>query len=477
MNPAAHGLDTAILAVFLLISLAVGLYHGQQVKSLRDFGVGRKNFSTATLVATIVATYSSGSSLFICLENTYINGLYYLFSLLGLPLSLLLGGLLALRMGEFMGNISVADAMNNLYGRNVQLITAICGILRDAGFIAVQFKVMTKILEIVFQIESGWSIWVAVGIMILYSAFGGIRAVTFTDVFQLLTFATIIPVLCGIIWTKLEDPSQVTTTLFNTAVFNPKEVVANTPRFMSSLGLFLYFALPAFNPPAFQRIIMARDVKQARNAFAYSSIILSLFFIIITWMAVLLLAENPELTKEEIVPYLISQHVHVGLKGLLGICVMALAMSTADSCLNASAVQFSNDILALPSDSEEAKQEGIGAARLCSMVIGFGALLLALYSKDLLKLILLTGSIYMPIVTVPILMAILGFRSSTRAALVGIAAGITTVVVWSILWKNGDSIVPGMLANLIGLVGTHYLLGEKGGWVKKATPVTQPTTT
>ena len=38
------------------------------------------------------------------------------------------------------------------------------------------------------------------------------------------------------------------------------------------------------------------------------------------------------------------------------------------------------------------------------------------------------------------------------------------VVLWSIFWNNADSIVPGMLANLMGLVGSHYLLREKGGW-------------
>jgi Na+/proline symporter len=425
-----------------------------------------------------VATYASGSSLFICLENTYTNGLYYIIARLGLSIAILFAGLLALRMEEFMKNISVAEAMRDLYGRKAQLITAVSGILKGIGFTAMQFNVMIKILEIAFQIESGWSIWVAAGIMIVYSTFGGIRAVTFTDVFQFLTFATVIPVLCAIIWSKLEGGnSQVAATLTNTAVFNPKEVIGYTPRFMSTVGLFLYFALPDFKAAMFQRIVMSKDVKQARDAFAYSSAILLLIFIFIAWVGILLLAENPELTKEEVVPYLMNKHVYVGLKGLLGICVMALAMSTADSSLNASAVQFSNDILALPNDSEQAREVAIGAARLCSIVLGFLALLLALYSTDILKLLLLSSSFYMPIITVPMLMAVLGFRSTSRAALVGMAAGVTTVVVWSILWKNGDSIVPGMLANLIGLVGTHYLLGEKGGWVKKATLVTQPTTT
>ena len=50
-------LDIAILAIFLLITLIVGMGHGRQVKSIKDYALGGKNFSTTTLAATIVATY------------------------------------------------------------------------------------------------------------------------------------------------------------------------------------------------------------------------------------------------------------------------------------------------------------------------------------------------------------------------------------------------------------------------------------
>ena len=48
-------LDIAILAIFLLITLIVGMGHGRQVKSIKDYALGGKNFSTIPLVATIVA--------------------------------------------------------------------------------------------------------------------------------------------------------------------------------------------------------------------------------------------------------------------------------------------------------------------------------------------------------------------------------------------------------------------------------------
>ncbi|MHB9148196.1 MAG: HD domain-containing protein, partial [Candidatus Amoebophilus sp.] len=95
------------------------------------------------------------------------------------------------------------------------------------------------------------------------------------------------------------------------------------------------------------------------------------------------------------------------------------------------------------------------------------SLLLALKKTDLLNLILVSTSFYMPIVTVPLLLAIFGFRSTPRAILIGMAAGFLTVTSWEYMLKHlvTNSVIPGMLANLIFLMGSHYILREKGGWV------------
>jgi len=142
---------------------------------------------------------------------------------------------------------------------------------------------------------------------------------------------------------------------------------------------------------------------------------------------------------------------------------MALAMSTADSELNAISVIFANDIVR---PLMRKTHNSVSIARFFSVVAGILALCMALYSKDLLSLILLSGSLYMPILAVPMLMAVLGFRTSTRGILLSMAAGFVTVVLWSLFFKNDDSIIPGMVANLMVLLGGHYLLGDPGGWQK-----------
>eukprot|EP00899_Mesostigma_viride_P016939 jgi/Mesvir1/25246/Mv20313-RA.1 len=54
-------------------------------------------------------------------------------------------------------------------------------------------------------------------------------------------------------------------------------------------------------------------------------------------------------------------------------------------------------------------------------------------------------------------------RSST-AVLIGMVAGFVTIIYFKVFSKV-DSIIPGMLGNLIFFMGSHYILGEKGGTV------------
>ena len=69
-------IDIAIVVTFLILTLVVGLGHGQKVKTIKDYALGGRNFSTGALVATIVATQASGSGFFTTLSNTYANAFY-----------------------------------------------------------------------------------------------------------------------------------------------------------------------------------------------------------------------------------------------------------------------------------------------------------------------------------------------------------------------------------------------------------------
>ena len=455
-------IDMIIFGLFLVINLSIGLFSSRRVNSLRDYAVGRKDFSTATLTATIVVSWLAGMYVFEILEYTYRDGLYFIIVVSGASICLWLVGLLAVRMREFLKNISVAEAMGDLYGRTVQIITGISGGLSVITLVAMEFKVISKVICLIFATESAWVPVIASIVVIIYSVSGGIRAITFTDVIQFFTFGTFIPILALVIWNQLKDPHQVITLLNTNPNFSWSQVIGWHPKFRTTLTMFLWFLIPAMDPVIFQRISMARDVAQVRQSFNYAGLISLVVCLFLAWVAILLLANNSNLEPDKLFNYVINNYTPSGLRGLIGIGVLALAMSTADSCLNASAVLLTNDIakpLGLQFKNE------VVAARLLCLVSGLFALAITLQFSGILALLQFANSLYMPIVTVPLLMAILGFRSSTLAVLLGMGMGFVTVICWPLIFKGGDSIIPGILANMSGLLGSHYLLKQPGGWV------------
>jgi len=202
----ALDIDIIIFIAFLVINLFVGLAYGREVKTISDYSLGGRNFSTAALVSTIVATFVTGSAFFVTLSKTYSDGLPYVIASSCMSLGFFLTAFFIIpRMGEFMGALSVGEVMGTLYGKHVRLITAISAIIWNVGGIAVQFKVFGTLFNYFVGIPSTYAIILASTIVILYSTFGGIRAVTYTDVIQFFTFGFVLPTIAVIIWNHFKS--------------------------------------------------------------------------------------------------------------------------------------------------------------------------------------------------------------------------------------------------------------------------------
>ncbi len=456
-------IDILIFVAFFVLNIIVGLRYRGKKQSFKEYAIGDKQFSTATLTATLVATFTSGSLFFVGIENTYSKGLHFALAILiGATAGILITGrIVGPRMGKFLDHVSLPDALGKLYGRYVQLIAGIGCVILSVGYIAIQFKIMAKILAIVFNYESPFIVVVAAAIVTLYSLSGGVKAVTFTDVLQFFTFGTLLPVLALTIWNNLADQGQVLHMLNTNPTFSFNEVIRWSPKLVSALALMTYCAIPELAPELFQRIAMARDTAQVKQSMTWAAIVYSGFILCIIWIAVLLLTAQSGLASNQIVPYMVNTHLYTGLRGFLGIGVIALAMSTADSTINSTAVIIANDILP---PLKLQKEGSLKAAKYATLFLGGFAVLLALRVEGLLDIILLSACFYSPVVVVPMLLAIFGFQTSRRVVLMAIGAGIATVTTCLVTFQSVNSFFPGMLANLITMLSLHYLLGETGGW-------------
>ena len=321
--------DIAIVVTFLIITLIVGLGHGKKVKNIRDYALGGRDFSTAALVATIVATWASGSGFFIMLSRTYSDGFYYLFASVGGGLSLLISAfVLVPRMAEFLGKVSIAEAMGDLYGTKVRLITAIAATIGSAGLIAVQFKAFGNVFSYFLSVPSEWAIIVAGLVATIYSAFGGIRAVTFTDILQFFAFGVIIPLIGFIIWSSFYNIDYSLAQAFEEPQFNLNMIFdTENPGLLGMLVLFCYFTIPTTSAATFQRIAIGRDIKQVKKAFFISAIIYVIIKFLIAWIPFLIHIINPDIGAENLLGYIVDNYSFSGLKGLTIVAIIAFAIT------------------------------------------------------------------------------------------------------------------------------------------------------
>jgi len=461
-------LDLVLFSAFLILSLFLGIISSKKVTNISEYAIGNRDFSTATIVATLVATWVGAGLFSYTLIETYRQGIYFLIPLAIDSLVLVfIGHFLAPRMGEFLGKLSIAESMGQIFGPKVKAVTVMLSFVRSICYLGVNFEVSAKILELVFG-TSGQNATILSGlIVIIYSTLGGIRAVTFTDIIQFFTFGCLMPTVVIIVWQALGDGNVnlVINTLSTSPLFNYKDAFdLQSIKFYHMLGMALFFMIPELEPPIFQRICMARSVNQVINSFKIAGVLCFLFQFIVAMLAIFILSDNPNLNPDNLVNYIINHYTYTGFKGLVAVGIMAMIMSSADSMINSVSIIFAHDVCK-PLGFKWAENELL-VARFTAVIVGITSMFFALKIGSVFELILSFAGLYLPMVSIPFIFAIFGFRSSEESVLRAMIGSLITILLMRVFFAESaiDSFIPGILSSVIFLFGSHYLTNQKGGW-------------
>ncbi|MDD9139498.1 MAG: sodium:solute symporter family protein [Candidatus Cardinium sp.] len=470
-----NNLPLVMVAAFLLLTLVVGLYYSKKVTTLREYAIGNKDFATATLVATTLATYFGGGGLSRTVQLIHSLGLYWLTLQILHTFSIWVISRLALRMGPFMRHLSMPETIGHVYGKLPRIITALASIGATVASIATQIQITSMAITICVETDSSRNITIVLAtlILIFYSSFGGIRAVTFTDVLQLITFTIIIPLLAAFMFLKINKPIlEVVHCLQEQEKFHLNSLFQWNTNLVSLIAVFLSGLVNGINPTYVQRVYMSSDIIQARKVFLYAGFFSLAVKFAVAILSLFVFVDAPTLPMQEIWIH-ISNSIPFYFRGLLAIGLLGMTMSTADSSLNNCAVMVSHDIVECIkgrftySNSQRCTTiSPLLLTRLTTMAIGLMAMLIAFKYNNLLKLFYITMNTYVPIISAPFLLAVFGFRSSTATALIGMFTGMVAIIVWRkwiFLETNIDGSFPCMLANGLAMLAAHYLLPQPAG--------------
>ncbi len=154
-------------------------------------------------------------------------------------------------------------------------------------------------------------------ILIFYAMFGGIRAVTFTDVLQFITFTVIIPLLAYMMLRTVHKPLDAFVSFLKVQErFQLGSVFHFDARLPAMIALILSNLMSYIDAPTMQRVYMCSNPIQAKKVFVYSTLFSIVINIFIILAAIFIFVEVPDLPVSGIWDYIIA-HIPPMFKGLV----------------------------------------------------------------------------------------------------------------------------------------------------------------
>lgn len=450
-------IDLVIVVLYLVVTLAVGIFAGRNVKSMKDFSVSAKIFPTSVLVSTIFATWMGGDDLIGVSERVYSVGLAFFVLVLGQTLSLFFHArVIAPKvLRDFSDKVSIGEIMGDLYGKPGQVMSGVANVLFSIGYIAVQVKVIGCICNSFFGMPHFHGIIIGSIIVIMYSSFGGIRSVVFTDVLQFGILIIGIPLMANVALEKVGGWEYL---LFNLPEQH-LELTSYQGSFLLFVVYFIYFVFPGFSPMIIQRILMAKDERQASQSLVISGILYIPFYAVISIIALSAVLMFPGIDPNNAFLNVLDYSLPTVVKGIAISGVLAVIMSTADSFLNVSAIAVTKDVFAVLWPSRMNDKSELMLSRGVTVLLGIVSINAATKFSSMVDFGLYFSNFWTPTVVAPMLLYLLNFKTDIKTYLISIVIGFVSIVFFRYSVSEDCAVVSQVVGAMVTFV-TMYVLGK-----------------
>ncbi|WP_421723930.1 sodium:solute symporter family protein [Bauldia sp.] len=444
-------IDTIVVAIYLLVIVGVGLWVARGQTNLADYAVAGRSFGPLIIFATMSASFIGGGFSTGNSANVFLFGIAGIVGLWGFSLKeILVATLVAPKLARFPNAISVGDIMAEAYGKVGRIVTGLAGLFLCTGIVGAQVGAMGIVFNVFFGIDRIWGVAIGCGIVILYTTFGGMRAVVATDVIQFVVLAIGMPL---VLYFGLQYVGGIDALI--AAV--PADHIAIPGHHYGWVGLIALILTFLFGetlvPPYVQRLLSGRDTRQAARGTMLSGLFSIPFFAVTGLIGLVALAIDPDLDSNLAMPHVIVTVMPPILQGLVVAAVIAIVMSSADSFLNSASIAFINDVLQPLRARPVSQRESLTLARVVTFVVGLMSIIFAVTIDGILNILIYAYTYWAPVVLVPLIATIYGYRKGTTAFLAGALAGVFAGTFWDNLLE-----APGGVAGLVIGVFVNFVV-------------------
>ncbi len=459
---------TAIVVIITLVFCGVFLWISFRVKdsassSFAMYAIGGGDLPLYLIVFSDIATIMGAGNFIGHATQGFTKGIAHIPFIIGEQGSKIIFALVFAGFAGRFTYITISDLMYDLFHRD-KITKAITGLL-TFGIMAAWLGGQAKGLGYIFQQFTGVNpipviIFFNVA-FIVYTYLGGILSVVWTDFIQgiiVVVFSALFYffALSPVHWSLGELGSRLTS-VAGPEFWDLSAVPISTILVKFVTGCFGVLAAQVY----WQRCFAAKDASTARNAMLISGVFVIITVSLTAFVGMTARVLKPELDPALAMPWLMMNHVPLFIVAFVFALVLAAAMSSADSLLNASAIIIVNDVIR-PFSKDTSDEKLVAWTKKATIIIGVAACFLSLYAKSIIgmfaKAYTMAGGGVIPVLIVGLLWKstkkefAMGEKNSNltpwgvRAAVV---VGAIVSLVGSILWGIAVSAALAIIVSLI----------------------------
>lgn len=460
-------LVTFVIA-YLLVTIAIGLLAARRVHGAKDYLVAGRSLPLYMNVATVFATWF-GAETVLAVSATFAKD-----GLQGIPgdpfgasVCLVLAALLFSRLFYRLNLLTIGDFYKVRYGKSVEVLTSVAIVLSYLGWTSAQLTALGLIIHVLSSgaIAFNYAIMIGAAVVLVYTVFGGMWSVAFTDLFQSVVIVIGLVLVALLVGDNAGGFDKVIAQASAEGKFVMFPSDMDAAGWWAMAGAFLAFAFGSIpQQDVFQRMTSAKDEKTAKRGTLIGGLLYFVIAFVPIYIAYAALVAHPELKDlfnsedareiQRILPDLVLGKMPLWAQIMFFGALLSAILSTASGALLAPTATFTENVLR-PFVPHMSDRQFLLLLRVVLVSFTAFALLFALNSTSTMyEMVQNAYNVTLTGAFVPLMAGAFWKRANTQGALFSVVLGIGTWLGANTL--AADAMVPpniiGLFASVIGMV-------------------------
>ena len=500
-------IDWAIVIVYLLGTVAIGLYANRYIRNMADYIVAGRSLKTSISIATMLGSEIGLVTVVYMSQKGFTGGFaaFHIGLVAGVACFFVgISGFLVVPLRE-MGVMTIPEFYGRRFGQDVRvfggLILALAGILNMGVFLRAGAVFITGLTGLNDPMAVNIVMVILIALVLSYTILGGMVSVVITDYIQFVVLSVGLLVTCGIAVSKMNWSTIVETVqqVHGNAGYDPTDSTVFGPSYIVFMILVFGVGSCAVWPTAVMRVCAAENAQVVRRLYTWSSIGFMTRSIIPQFLGICALAYfwtvlgaesewfdvNGKVAKDENVtlkatPVFLSQILPTGLIGFIAAGMLAAFMSTHDSYLLCWASVVVEDVVNPLSGGNLSTRSRLLLARVIIFLTGIFLLAWSLWydmGQDMLDYLAVSGSIYITGAFALLICGLYWRRASRVGAFLALATGVCAILglppvqnmlglsdkLFGITMNEANISLACMAISLLSMVGGSLLFPDRSG--------------